>query len=510
MSILIGQIKIDGIENISHLNHLDIDIKPNHHATGYIKMTAASENDIIRNIDNKITVSYRTKDIKKIIYCGLIQRIQKTCNNGSTQLELWLASGTCKLDQKKRRKSFQNIKKSYSEVVREVLSNENGDVIFTCHKHELQPIDVLIQYDETDWEFLKRIASHFHTSVVPSCISGNPELYFGLDLNGSEVTIPEPYQTIFSKKYYDTVGERKFMKYDFLSYKAKSYHNYDVGDYTYINGIRRQIYRKHIISSHGQLEFEYELGHENLYSTQKQYNQKLKGVMLNGTVIEAKDELVSVKLDINPEETDITKFFEWTPLTGNSFYGMPEKGERVALRFENQDESSAKAVKSIRSDCSSEALENSSHRFFTTPYQKSIHLETESLSVNTMGNHVIMSDQTGISVSGTSLQINADANIRLEGERIKAYVPLQISLIRNGNVSMSTLNMCNQFDISGKVGQMTGTSETFEEKNEESSNNQKAVINSEVYHRAAISAIPTGSGGKGIIGSALASIVQDK
>ena len=52
----------------------------------------------------------------------------------------------------------------------------------------------LIQYRETDWEFLKRLGSHLNIPVYADCESGSRVLYFGMEEGrriGSETVHPE-------------------------------------------------------------------------------------------------------------------------------------------------------------------------------------------------------------------------------------------------------------------------------------------------------------------------------
>ena len=63
------------------------------------------------------------------------------------------------MDQVKRCRSFQDVGQTYSEVAQRVASGHpNGAVIPTVGLDK--PLGVpVIQYRETDWEFLKRMAS---------------------------------------------------------------------------------------------------------------------------------------------------------------------------------------------------------------------------------------------------------------------------------------------------------------------------------------------------------------
>ncbi len=57
--------------------------------------------------------------------------------------------------------------------------------------------DFLIQYEESDWTFLARLASHFGTFLIPDCCAAHGRAYFGLpDLGEETVLYGEEYQQI--------------------------------------------------------------------------------------------------------------------------------------------------------------------------------------------------------------------------------------------------------------------------------------------------------------------------
>lgn len=83
----------------------------------------------------------------------------------------------------KKKRSFQNPNMSYAGLVRSVLS-DYVDSDFINYASEGDVLGTLVmQYEETDWQFLKRMASRFYTGLMPAAAFNTPKLFFGLPDN---------------------------------------------------------------------------------------------------------------------------------------------------------------------------------------------------------------------------------------------------------------------------------------------------------------------------------------
>ena len=61
-----------------------------------------------------------------------------------------------------------------------VLKNQKDAEILDCATKGAVIPDFLLQYEESDWNFLVRLASHFHTFMVPDCRAAHGRAYFGI------------------------------------------------------------------------------------------------------------------------------------------------------------------------------------------------------------------------------------------------------------------------------------------------------------------------------------------
>ncbi len=78
--------------------------------------------------------------------------------------------------------------------------------------------------------------------------------------------------------------------------------------------------------------FRYRLGKNGLFHIKQKYNEKLAGVNFIGKVLDTSKEGVKLHLDMDISQDKETAYqFEWTPLSSNIMYCMPEMDTKVRL-----------------------------------------------------------------------------------------------------------------------------------------------------------------------------------
>ena len=78
---------------------------------------------------------------------------------GRAAVDLQVYSSSCKLDLKRKNRSFQDEQRSRGNLFSLLLKEYQGDFIWDQPGGEGAVGKFLMQYQETDWEFLKRVAS---------------------------------------------------------------------------------------------------------------------------------------------------------------------------------------------------------------------------------------------------------------------------------------------------------------------------------------------------------------
>lgn len=177
-TVTYGQIEIMPYDFV-RLHKLKITKTVNEHAimicTGII-----SENNrelYVRASDDKTQVKAFITDEngkRHPLFRGLALNVEEKVVNGVHYLNVEAISHTYELDIKRHKRSFQNPKLTYTGLIESIMSAyphaETMDVA-----SGKQPIGTFImQYDETDWNFLKRLASHFYSLSFLQSVMGCP------------------------------------------------------------------------------------------------------------------------------------------------------------------------------------------------------------------------------------------------------------------------------------------------------------------------------------------------
>ena len=85
----------------------------------------------------------------------------------------------------KKSRSYQNTGMSYGGVINEALAPWNTAAIYPSSLSGTAIGFPAIQYQETDWQFVKRMASRFRLSLYPEPSIGGSKMYVGIPETGN-------------------------------------------------------------------------------------------------------------------------------------------------------------------------------------------------------------------------------------------------------------------------------------------------------------------------------------
>ena len=169
------KIEIDGQQILWRDMNLEIDSKIGEHTIGKIKYTASPNQLslydalIDKKGDKTIVVTGRSNisdeagnATDKIFLNGVISKLRiKETKAGALAVELVCSSKSILLDRIPRYRSFQDPTLTYAGIAQEVNKNYSDGETLVNVGEDMQAVPrMTIQYNETDWEYLKRIASY--------------------------------------------------------------------------------------------------------------------------------------------------------------------------------------------------------------------------------------------------------------------------------------------------------------------------------------------------------------
>ena len=427
-------LRLTGALCINRLTALELHVGVNEHGWAVVE-GEAGENALeqlqgaVAGREQVIMVRDET-GAEQPLFAGVIHSAGLITYGGYNRFRIELQSGTIQMDQVKRSRSFQDVAQTYSQVAQRVASGyEDGAVIPTVGLDK--PLEVpVIQYRETDWEFLKRMASWCGGVVVPETHYAYPRIWFGFPDRAFTCTFPEDcYTSGISQRYYElggpAAGNRRA---DFFYYDVPSSQMCDLGWYTVFRGQEFLICEKWAKLERGELLFTYRLGKPGLGYGRKEYNDRISGMTILGEVLSTKRETVCLKLDIDQGWAPGGPYpYTWRPETGNMMYCMPQVGTRVSLYFPNCDEQAAIAVNCVRTNGSSCArMSDPSRRSFVTEHGKEMNLYPEEISlINGQVGSISLLDESGVfAQSQKSVSIYAKKKIIFRAPSVYVATPV--------------------------------------------------------------------------------------
>lgn len=383
--------------------------KPNQHTTleinGYIDQNITYGKESF--YDSKIRI-WKEQD-KETIFCGYITNVSEEKTGSFIEVHIIAQSASCKLDQKTEKRSFQAVEKTYAQIVREAVQQDGGQII--CTEGNNSPIGKpLIQYNETAWEFSKRLASCLTTCIVADIISGEPALWFGMRNGNTIPPLPEDEYTINIVRAPHGDGSQTETEY-----QAESREFYKLGDKTVFCGRKLIICGVSANFQHGELIFRYLL--KNKVICKKIYQENLIGLGLSGTVVDVRQEQIKVALDIDGGKSTGDYFYNWYPETGNALYAMPEIGARVEVCFGSWDERNGFGI-----NCFFNNFDKNNfyiHRYFDVTKEYSIQLLDNIIRIlKEWQNCISLYDDYITIIHNKNINILAEKNIQIEASNI--------------------------------------------------------------------------------------------
>lgn len=414
------------------------------------------EDIVLSSIGTEISLHVEGRDIP--LFSGIVENVELEIRNSIYYARIKSASATILMDRVRKKRSFQSVGSTYEEIVDSIVREyKNGATICTVGSEESigKP---LIQYNETDWEFLKRLASHFDSVIVPEITQMMPRVWFGFPNTINMVEIDE-YEYIYGQDtgYYEIGG--MFSSYspeDFRYIEVKGYNVFELGDFTVFNGQGYVLYEIKGKMDKGELIFTYRFGAEGNKKSKKFYNDRISGMSLLGEVSKTDKERIGIKLDID-NGSGGEYLYDWVPETGNMMYCMPQVGTKVSLYFKNSDEREAVVVNCIRTNGDScEKMKDPSKRAFATEHNKELKLYPNEIGISSdNGSFITIMDEKGI-------DFNSKKKIKIIGESIEFLAPNvkvatklgEINILKGdptGSIKSSVI-LCNEFNFLGDDG----------------------------------------------------------
>ena len=337
---------------------LSIDVCYNDHAymTVYGMFPSFDKDKYLtNNLEDEIVtlISVTEENCEKVLFCGVILEINILHRGDVYTVSIEAVSMTYLLDICKESMSYQNSSLTFYDVIETELLEKKVTYASCCN--DLNDIikDFLIKYEETKWTFIKRLVSWRKLGLIPDITQNIPAFQIGLPvnqivhkLNGIPEQVKQNLRTnaecVENSLIKDIPSED--LKQNILNNRTEKF---DIGDNIEINGIINRVYKIHAILDKRDaiVRFSYTLATEKGFQQSLLFNKDIRGMCINGRVIDRKKDFSKVHLfsiDKIQEVDDATWFkvaSHYCAGTDQGWCAMPELDDVLTLYFPTEKES---------------------------------------------------------------------------------------------------------------------------------------------------------------------------
>lgn len=416
-------IKISGFP-FQKLLTLHIIHNPNEHGFAEIEGEIDPEQaqSIVQRADEKMEVVITTtaEGQPQKLFCGCVKSLSMQQENAYSRIKLQLYTTSRRTDITKENRTFQNTSKTYGQIISEDIS-ANADLHMMVSDKAIGQL--IMKYNETDWEFTKRMASQLKAPLVADIYSARAQLYIGLPPASRTITAESGSYSYGSDVSAYTQNADAMVE-DFAGEQVELEQYAYIGDQISLNGKNKFIKSVYAYLEDGIMHIRYGLlaatamaaGGSMAGIAVPMTESKASGKMMKGIVQAIDKDKVQVHL------TDIDKGYDsggnwWFPFStaysssdGSGWYCMPEEGDEVRVFFPSGKEGEAFAASSVCMNPPS----NPKHKSWKAPGGKEILLTDEGMYIIGKSGkiYINLTDEKGIEIhSDKDISITSDAKI---------------------------------------------------------------------------------------------------
>lgn len=454
----IGQLKIYGIE-VQTILHINIKAEVNRHARLMLECLISYDKvqEYLQIAQEQKIITLKADDTT--LFCGYITEATCSVKKDYAQMRLTAMSVTIQLDKEKKTRTFQNTGKTYLDIVETMtpcmMYGENTEIG-----------KIAVQYNETDWEFIKRLAARCNTCVYADMIMRSIYVQWGIDeksdankMHVLEAAVRKDYDTYLEKK---ENGLPELIEEDAVIYEIESDEFHQIGECIDYNGKRLYISEMECDMEHASFEARYTARHAAAMKVTESSLYELAGASLEGTVIDVSGDKVKVHIKADVQQTKEDAY--WFPFSamqsssdGSGWYYMPEIGDCVKVCFPEWEESGAFAVSAVSTynaqGDTEDKMADTNVKYMRNPSGKQLQLTPGQIQADGGAGATLLTMKTDGSISmesNNTLEFIADQTIEVYAQKkieMQASSTLDIKADTTGEILM---------DETGEIRQLGG------------------------------------------------------
>ncbi len=407
--------------------------------------------------ENYLKTSFRDIEVKLVIvgedddtytlFCGIAKNVQIHVEGDLRKLSVEAISGSYYLDLVPYTRVFQNSTSTYDTVLKynEGYYQNAGHAMTVGNGRTIG--NLLVQYHETDWEFAKRLASHFNECLVPAYRKQGIHFYFGFPDGKTSIGLSQEAYTIkkdtgdYLKKARN--NQVSLVESDALCLEVSSRDVYEIGDSFSFRGQTYYIYEITSRLNGRELLHHYKLKSKGGLRVIRQYNEQMIGASLEAAIEGVSKDTVQVVIAADGIQSNM-KWFPYSTVysspDGTGWYCMPEQGDSVRLYMPTEKEKDGYIISAVHLPQQGEARSIPDNKSLKSKYGKEVLFTPTSLIfTNNQGMSVEILDEEGIRIiSDKAIIMKSDEKIEVVSmkQSVTVTAPESIMLVQ-GDTSIT-------------------------------------------------------------------------
>lgn len=404
------------------------------HLTALLSENAGKNAGLKETVDDQIKVIVTEENKKKAIFTGRLKEVDSSVKAGLYTLKASFLSESSIMDEELKSRSFQNTSLTYSDVVKKVIQDYPGKS-FELTAPNVVINGPIIQYQETDWQFVKRMASLMETVLVADGTINDQIFSFGYP-RGESKTLPQEvaYKTGKNiKQFYEDVAyQPKLISNEYAYYEVESHEELNIGDQVNFQGYEMYVGGVTIELKQGLLVYCATLVRQMTLRQNPIYNSKIQGISLEGTVLDLQDQSIKIHLKIDQEQSEEDAYwYPFVPPTTDMLYLMPQMDTNTSLYIPGLKEQEAIITGCVRTNGGScEDTGNPNTRYLATEYGQELKIAPGGIYL-TAGReelNLTFDDEKGVTISShKGIAMTAKEEIIIQSKKkITVNAPSQV------------------------------------------------------------------------------------
>ena len=405
------------ISTIPYLHILELRIEQKINEHGKAKIICEVEPDIAQECIEKITEEDTCNIIgnNKVLFCGLFAKLEIQHQADATWLEIGLESTSKILDYGCEKHSYQHTSATYGQIMKEAVARQKGQLIMQVEDRTVPGL--VVQYRETIWEFVKRMAAECGTCVITDNRNVKPMIYVG---------IPDYEEVFITPQNKGNFGSSGFTE-----------------EFLYVGAMNSGecITKTESVMEGGVLRTYYETAKlsrlpKAVSSDRHTQKYSLAGKVFGGIVQKVEADKVQVHITDLDEQYDAGGdwYFPYSTIYSSAnneagYYCMPQKDDSVRVFFPTDRAEDAFAASSVNMRG---ARDNMLEKCFQSPAGMEVLFTEKGLYITCKGKNVCinMEQDSGITIEAdTSITMFASKDVKLHAyENIKVTSENEIYL----------------------------------------------------------------------------------